>query len=78
MTESLPNPLQVNREAEGAKEPASHPSAFGAADVVRLRDWLGVRGADITEETWQGMSEKTQRLYVHDLIDLTRGGIDGR
>lgn len=43
--------------------------SFGAVDVMRLRDWLGVKGGDISEDVWLGMDEKTRRLRSQ-LINL--------
>lgn len=45
---------------------------ISASDVMRLRDWLGVKGGEITEDVWQGMDDKTRRLYVCDLLVLAK------
>lgn len=40
---------------------------FCAADVRKLQAWLGVTGSIMTDEAWQNLDDKTQRLFVSDI-----------
>ena len=43
---------------------------FGAGDVRRLQDWLGVTGSVMTDESWSKLDGKTRRLYLSELLAI--------
>jgi hypothetical protein len=43
---------------------------FGAGDVRRLQEWLGVTGSIMTDESWDKLDDKTRRLYVSELVAI--------
>jgi hypothetical protein len=43
---------------------------FGAGDVRRLQEWLGVTGSVMTDESWDKLDDKTRRLYVSELVAI--------
>ncbi len=43
---------------------------FGAEDVRRLQDWLGVTGSIMTDESWDKLDDATRRLYVSEVVKV--------
>jgi hypothetical protein len=62
--------LDIQRTAAVIRSVRAMQSPFGAADVRRLQDWLGVTGSVMADESWDKLDDKTRRLYVLEIIKL--------
>jgi hypothetical protein len=62
--------LDIQRTAAIVRAGQALRPQFGAADVRRLQDWLGVTGSVMTDESWDKLDDKTRRLYVSELVAI--------
>jgi hypothetical protein len=60
--------LDIQRTAAIVRAGQALQPPFGAVDVRRLQDWLGVTGSILTDESWDKLDDSTRRKYVSDLL----------